>query len=66
MLLKIVQVEQDMKNNLVQRISSNFSQAGFKIKFRRNTLRYLTNYYLPSAIFVTVSWVHDERKKYFF
>lgn len=35
----------------------NYSQTGFEITMRRNSLKYLVNYYLPSGLFVFVSWV---------
>ena len=35
----------------------NFSVAGFEIKLRRNKAKYLMDFYLPSGIFVVVSWV---------
>ncbi len=51
------QVEEGEPDLYTKRHSSNYSLAGFKISFRRNSLRYLTNYYLPSGMFVVVSWV---------
>jgi hypothetical protein len=35
----------------------NYSMAGFKMRLHRNSLKYVINYYLPSAMFVVVSWV---------
>ena len=35
----------------------NFTNGGFKIKLTRHKLKYLINYYLPSGMFVVVSWV---------
>ena len=35
----------------------NFSLSGFEMKLGRNSLKYLVNYYLPSGLFVVVSWV---------
>ena len=35
----------------------NYSLAGFEIILKRNSLKYLFNYYLPSGMFVVVSWV---------
>ena len=35
----------------------NFSLAGFEMKLNRHSLKYLINYYLPSSLFVIVSWV---------
>ena len=36
---------------------ANYSVTGFQINLQRNTLKYLVNYYLPSGLFVVVSWV---------
>ena len=35
----------------------NLSVAGFEIKLKRNMFKYLINFYLPSGLFVIVSWV---------
>lgn len=35
----------------------NYSLTGFEMTLRRNSLKYLVNYYLPSGLFVVVSWV---------
>ena len=35
----------------------NYSLTGFEIILKRNSLKYLVNYYLPSGLFVVVSWV---------
>ena len=35
----------------------NFSIAGFEIKLKRNINKYIANYYVPSGILVTISWV---------
>ena len=35
----------------------NFSLAGFEMKLQRHSLKYVANYYLPSGLFVIVSWV---------
>ena len=35
----------------------NFTNAGFKMKMARHKVKYLINYYLPSGLFVIVSWV---------
>lgn len=51
----------------------NYSLTGFEMRLKRNTLKYLVNYYLPSGLFVFVSWVsfalrgftNDERKQNF-
>ena len=36
---------------------SNFSLAGLEIKLERNILQYVIQYYIPSGLFVVVSWV---------
>ncbi len=36
---------------------ANYSVTGFQINLQRNALKYLVNYYLPSGLFVVVSWV---------
>ena len=36
----------------------NYSLTGFEMTLRRNSLKYLVNYYLPSGLFVVVSWVY--------
>jgi hypothetical protein len=35
---------------------ANYSVTGFQINLQRNSLKYLVNYYLPSGLFVIVSW----------
>ena len=35
----------------------NFSLAGFEMILRRHVSHYIINYYLPSSLFVVVSWV---------
>ena len=45
----------------------NYSLTGFEMRLRRNSLKYLVNYYLPSGLFVIVSWVNagpDTIKKF--
>ena len=39
----------------------NYSLTGFEMTLRRNSLKYLVNYYLPSGLFVIVSWVGGQR-----
>ena len=36
---------------------SNYSLAGFEMKFHRYVAKYLLQYYLPSGLFVVTSWV---------
>lgn len=35
----------------------NYSVAGFKLNFRRKSANYIFNYYIPSGLFVLVSWM---------
>merc|ERR1719384_2797815 len=35
----------------------NFSVAGFEMRLRRHVSHYLITYYLPSGLFVVVSWI---------
>ena len=35
----------------------NFSLAGFEMILQRHVSHYIINYYLPSSLFVVVSWV---------
>ena len=35
----------------------NFSLAGFQIRLERHSLKYIFNFYLPSGLFVVMSWV---------
>jgi hypothetical protein len=35
----------------------NFSLSGFEMRLKRNILKYVITYYLPSGLFVIVSWV---------
>ena len=37
----------------------NYSLTGFEMSLKRNSLKYLVNYYLPSGLFVFVSWVRN-------
>ena len=36
---------------------TNFSIAGLEMKLERNTMKYIIQYYIPSGLFVMVSWV---------
>jgi hypothetical protein len=40
----------------------NYSLTGFEMRLKRNSLKYLVNYYLPSGLFVIVSWVNHTNK----
>lgn len=35
----------------------NYSLTGYEMTLKRNSLKYIVNYYLPSGLFVIVSWV---------
>ena len=35
----------------------NYSLAGFEMILRRHVSHYIINYYLPSGLFVVVSWI---------
>jgi len=35
----------------------NFSLTGFEIRLKRQSLKYMVNYFLPSGLFVVASWV---------
>ena len=37
----------------------NFTNAGFDLKMTRYKMKYIINYYIPSGLFVVVSWVSD-------
>ena len=44
------------KDTFIMR-KGNYSLAGFEMRLKRNFLKYFLNYYLPSGLFVMVSWV---------
>ena len=35
----------------------NYTNGGFELIMKRHKLKYIINYYLPSGLFVVVSWV---------
>ena len=39
--------------------SDNYSLTGFEMHLQRKVHNYITNYYLPSGLFVVVSWVSN-------
>ncbi len=43
-------------NYFIAGASPTHSHAGFKIQLSRKTTPYILNYYLPSGLFVAVSW----------
>jgi len=48
----------DEKDSFVTRdIYRNYSVTGFEMKLNRNFPKYFLNYYFPSGLFVTISWV---------
>ena len=46
-----------LKDDMLVYVSGNYSLTGFELKLKRNSFKYLINYYLPSGLFVVVSWV---------
>ena len=38
-------------------LSGNYSVAGFELTLRRKVSHYIITYYLPSGMFVIVSWI---------
>ena len=37
----------------------NHSEIGVNIKFQRNLYKYIVNYYIPSGLLVSISWVNN-------
>ena len=37
----------------------NHSEIGVNIKFQRNSYKYIVNYYIPSGLLVSISWVKN-------
>eukprot|EP00093_Oithona_nana_P008850 08850.XXX_313244_316909_1 [CDS] Oithona nana genome sequencing. len=46
-----------LEDRTLQYVDSNYSLCGFEMKLVRNSAKYLYIYYLPSGLFVIVSWV---------
>ena len=44
-------------HNIVFLVSGNYAACGFQIQLVRKTMQYLVQVYLPSCMFVVVSWV---------
>ena len=45
------------KDELLVWHNYNYSLTGFEMRLKRKALKYIVNYYLPSGLFVVVSWV---------
>ena len=45
------------KDELLVWHTYNYSLTGFEMRLKRNAFKYIVNYYLPSGLFVIVSWV---------
>ena len=41
----------------------NHSEIGVNIKFQRNSYKYIVNYYIPSGLLVSISWVKNNHYK---
>ena len=54
--VKLVDLKEEDSLYIFQDIG-NYSLTGFEMSLKRNSLKYLVNYYLPSGLFVFVSWV---------
>ena len=53
--VKVTPLRWDEKFYLPQE-TGNYSVAGFKLNMERKMTHYLITYYLPSGLFVVVSW----------
>ena len=53
--VKVVPLAWDEKFYLPQE-TGNYSVAGFKLNMERKMTHYIITYYLPSGLFVVVSW----------
>ena len=47
----------NLSSNIVFLVSGNYAACGFQIQLVRKTMQYLVQVYLPSCMFVVVSWV---------
>jgi hypothetical protein len=45
-------------NTSIREEKKVFSVTGFEMRLSRHSLKYFLNYYLPSGLFVMVSWVY--------
>ena len=43
---------------------NNYSLAGYEMHMRRKSKKYVFNFYLPSSLFVIVSWVCKYQHRY--
>jgi hypothetical protein len=53
--VKISKLPESMQNYVA--ITGNFSVAGFKLTLKRKVSHYIITCYLPSGMFVIVSWI---------
>ena len=42
---------------------TNYSVAGLEMRLQRNTIKYIIQYYIPSGLFVIVSWVMFQKSQ---
>ena len=56
-LLEYVVVEPMKDGSISSSGFGNYSVTGFKFRLKRRPFQYIVNYYLPSSLFVVVSWV---------
>ncbi len=54
---KLTDLTSDQKVYHAEYAKMNFSVAGFNVEFRRKSTVYLASIYLPSALFVMISWL---------
>ena len=54
--VQVLELSEDEQQHTRDNIG-NFSLAGFQLILERHSLKYLFNYYLPSGVFVIMSWV---------
>ena len=47
----------DLSKNILSFVTGNYSVAGFELTLRRKISHYIITYYLPSGMFVIVSWI---------
>ena len=56
-LIKLYLFIHEIHRVLIYGDLGNFSITGIEINFKRHSVKYLYVYYLPSGLFVVVSWV---------
>lgn len=59
---KLVREDRSTKFEDLNGVPTRFSATGFKITMRRKYLPFLIDYYLPSGLFVIVSWVSRDSR----